>query len=354
MKKILATLLALTTLTPLSAQPQPVAMQAGRTQEGVLYFLPKTVLHFHLLVEHSTYQPGEYARYAEKYLRRTDIGLEPTTSCRLTDVTMTQTGVRDTSKCYAVRLKGGKNEAAEVHLSDDGLLLSVNTSPTQATPRSTFRSAPRAAKADITQLLPSEVLAAGSTAKKAELTAQFIYELRERRQQLVTGEADDLPQDEQQLRLMLSEIDHQHDLLMTLFTGTTLRDTTEHELTLCPDREVSRQVLFRMSNRLGLVDADDLTGVPYYISITVPDRVEAQKYPLPDAKKEGGFYVNQPAMTEITLQREDQQLTTFRLPLAQFGFVTVRGGQLFKRYPGAQLRLHPATGGVDLLRANNE
>ena len=37
----------------------------------------------------------------------------------------------------------------------------------------------------------------------AEITAQQIQELQERRQQLATGEADEMPQDEQQLRLML-------------------------------------------------------------------------------------------------------------------------------------------------------
>lgn len=341
----------------LQAQPLPAPMKPGRTPEGVVYFLPKTVLHFHLLLEQQTFTPGEFARYAERYLHRTDIAQEPQSTYSISDITIRQSAVRDTSKCFNVRLKGGKSETAEIHLSDDGILLSVNAKPITADSSCPF-AVTQKQKAnnkqptdnDVYRYLPPEILTAGSAAKKAELTAQLIFELQERRQQLITGEAEDLPQDEQQLRYMVSEIDHQHQALMTLFTGSTRHDTTAHMLTLCPEHEMKREVLFRLSQRLGLVDKDDLAGIPYYITIEDPNHTDTLKYTIPDGKKEGGFYVNQPGTIRLTLQREDQPLSTHTLPMAQFGFVTLRGGLLFKRYP-TRLQLHPTTGAVEYLHA---
>lgn len=340
----------LLTISGLQAQPLPAPMKPGRTPEGVVYFLPKTVLNFHLLLEQQTFTPGEFARYAERYLHRTDIAQEPLTTYTISDITIRQSAVRDTSKCFNVRLKSGKSETAEVRLSEDGVLLAVNAEPLKTPAAPTFKPSPKPEPDDVHRYLPPEILTAGSTAKKAELTAQLIFELQERRQQLITGEADDLPQDEQQLRYMVSEIDRQHQALMTLFTGSTNRDTTAHMLTLCPEREMKREILFRLSQRLGLVDKDDLAGTPYYITIEDPNHTDTLKYTLPDGKKEGGFYVNQPGTVRLTLQREDQPLSTHTLPMAQFGFVTLRGGQLFKRYP-TRLQLHPTTGAVEYLHA---
>ena len=348
-------LFGLFALLPLSvwAQPEAMPMKLGPTPEGVVYFLPKTSLRFHLLVEKKTFTPGKYAKYAEKYMHLPDVQMEPQTTYNLAGLTISQAGIRDTSKCYSVKLKGGKCETAEVKLSDDGILLAVNAEPLAGKPRPRFQPAPQAAEPDIRRYIPSEILSAGSTAKQAELTAQLIYELQERRLQFITGEADDMPQDEQQLRLMIEETDRQRDMLMTLFTGNVRRDTTEYAVSLCPDGEVNRQVVFRLSQQRGLVDADDLSGIPFYMTIEDSNRTNMQKYALPDNKKEGGFYVNVPGYIRLTLYREDSLLSIFHLPMAQFGFVELRGGQLFRRYQ-THMRLNPVTGAVDYLHADTD
>ena len=41
----------------------------GVTSEGAVYYLPKTAIRIHLLIENQTYTPGQFARYAEHYLR---------------------------------------------------------------------------------------------------------------------------------------------------------------------------------------------------------------------------------------------------------------------------------------------
>ncbi len=328
----------------LSAQPEMTQLQPGQTPDGVVYYLPKTALRIHLLIEKQTYTHGQFARYAERYLHQKGVVQQEQISQRIVSCEVSSFGVRDTSKCYSVRLKG-KAETAEIRLSEQGTLLAVNDEPLAYsvptlyalnTPHSTLNT-PHS-----TSLLSSEALAAGSTAKMAEITAQQIQELQERRQQLATGEADEMPQDEQQLRLMLQQIDQKCSQLMTHFTGTVRRDSSEHVLTLCPDKEINHQVLFRISRRLGLVDKDDLSGIPYYIDLK---NLSPAEHPVPENKKQQGFYVNVPGMAQLTISQEDQTLAQFQVPLAQFGFTELRDGDLFRRYV-TSLQLHPATGAV--------
>ena len=328
----------------LSAQPEMTQLQPGQTPDGVVYFLPKTALRVHLLIEKQTYTPGQFARYAERYLHLSGVVQEEQISQRIVSCEVSSFGVRDTSKCYSVRLKG-KAETAEIRLSEQGTLLAVNDEPlSYSVPTlSTLNSKLSSLNTHpSTSLLSSEALAAGSTAKMAEITAQQIQELQERRQQLATGEADEMPQDEQQLRLMLQEIDQKCAQLMTHFTGTTRRDSSEHVLTFCPDKEINHQVLFRISRRLGLVDKDDLSGIPYYIDLK---NLSPAEHPAPDNKKQTGFYVNVPGMSQLTISQDDQTLAQFQVPLAQFGFTELRDGDLFRRFV-THLQLHPATGAV--------
>ena len=322
------------------AQPVATKMQPGSSADGLVYFLPKTVIRFYLLVEKKTYTPGEYAKYAEKYLQLKGVSQEEQVTHSIVGCELTTLGVRDTSKCYAVKLKG-KSQTADVRLSDDGVLLAVNAEPMMLKPRPPFVSG-KPEQTGIPQYRNSEVLVAGSISKRAELTVQQIHELQEQRRMLVTGEADEMPQDEQQLQLMLSHIDRECEQLMSLFTGSVRRDTVEQVITLCPEKEVEREVVFRLSKWLGLVDKDDLSGVPYYM--TIKDLHPVQ-YVTPENKKREGFYVNVPNTVQLTLFADDQQLAVFSVPLAQFGFVELRDGEPFKRYV-THLTLNPATGAV--------
>ena len=301
MKKLLFAAMLLCS-TVAMAQLQTSPMKPGRTADGIIYYLPKTAIELNLLIEKKTYTPGLFAKYGEKYLRLRGIGQEEEVTYSIVNYGLTQIGVK----------------------------------PVQPDPK---------------QYLNAEVLSAGSTAKMAELTVDQIIELQERRQALITGEAEDIPQDEQQLQLMIDEIDKQREILLTLFTGTTTRDTLEQMLVICPEKEVEREVIFRLSKKMGLVDKDDLSGIPYYMSIEDTHRTTFQKYDIDEKKKEGGFYVNVPALIKLTLHRDNHFIGTFPLYAAQFGFVELRSGSLFKRYV-THMTLNPTTGSVDKIHAD--
>ena len=137
------------TFLPLSVQAQAVStpMKAGRTAEGVVYFLPKTAIRFNLLIEKKTYIPGEYTKYAEKYLGMTGIEQEEQVTYSVASYNINQIGMRDTSKCYSVELKG-KSETADIKLSEDGVLLAINDEPAQLKLNPPFKAAPKVQAVD--------------------------------------------------------------------------------------------------------------------------------------------------------------------------------------------------------------
>lgn len=340
------------TLIPINAQTASSYYQPGVTTEGAIYFLPKTAITVTIQVEKSTYAPGDLCKYAERYLRIKDVSPNPSISYRITSIRQDAFAVADTTKGFAVKFDA-KTSATNVRLSDDGILLAINAEPQMLPASQPFVSAPRPSLVNPRQFMSEEILAAGSTAKMAELTAQDIYEIRESRNMLVRGQADNMPKDGEQLRLMLNQLDKQDQALTSLFTGTLSKDTTEYTFTVIPDQEIKRDVLFRFSQKLGLVDKDDLAGVPYYISIEDLKTVPAPEPidPKKKSKQVPGIYVNIPGRLRSTVSDVQKTITTSDFPAGQFGNTELLSGALFNKRYTTHLLLHPLSGAVEKLDA---
>lgn len=335
------------------AQPQLTEYKPGVTPEGAVYFLPKTAVRFTLLVEKTTYTPGDFCMYAQRFMRLKNVAQEPSTTYRIISIRQTPVAVADTTKAYAVKFDA-KTVAANVALADDGRLLAINAKPAAMEEETPFVAAKKPQRQNPRQLLNQEILSAGSTAKMAELTAQEIYDLRENRNLLIKGQADFMPKDGEQLRLMLRQLDMQDQALTSLFQGVTECDTTEHVLTICPTRPVERRLLFRLSQVNGLVDTDDLSGAPFYVSIddlkTIPPVNEEEAAKAKKKKTyEAGIYVNVPGRMRVTLFQGIDAISTHEHPAPQFGNVELLSGELFNKRYTTHLWLNPLTGAVQRL-----
>ena len=320
----------------------------GVTPEGAIYLLPKTGIRIAVQVEKTTYTPGELCKYAERYLRIKDVSPTPSVSYRITDIRQEAYAVADTSKHYAIEFNA-KTAATNVRLSDDGILLAINADPITIPATKPFVAAPHPASVNPRQYMNEETLAAGSTAKMAELIAQDIYEIRESRNLLVRGQADNMPKDGEQLRLMLNQLDKQDQAMTSLFIGTTEKDTTEHIITVIPDKMSDQQVLFRFSQKLGLLESDDFAGVPYYYKVedlkTVPP-VEVID-PKKKNKQAPGVYVNVPGKLRSTISDAKGVISTAEFPAGQFGNVELLSGALFNKRYTTRLWLNPLSGAVE-------
>lgn len=352
-------------LSPLTSSAQTVSSfyQPGVTAEGAVYFLPKTAVRVTVEVEKTTYTPGDLCQYAERYLRLRDVSPTPSVGYRITAIRQEPVAVADTTKRYAVKFDP-RTSATNIRLSDDGVLVGINTEVRgekqevrdYTQPKNnplTSHSSPLTSKLNPRQFMSEDALAAGSTSKMAELIAQDIYEIRDSRNQLVRGQADNMPKDGEQLRLMLNQLNLQDRALTSLFAGTTVSDTTRHTFLIVPDKPMARKVLFRFSQKLGLVDADDLAGVPYYINIddlsTVP--APAPVDPRKKLKPIDGIFVNIPGRLRATVSDGQQAIITSEFPAGQFGNVELLSGSLFNKRYTTRLWLNPLSGAIERLDA---
>ena len=76
-----------------------------------------------------------------------------------------------------------------------------------------------------------------------------------------------MPKDGAALKLMLDNLDEQEQAMMQMFAGTTDRIEKSFTIRIKPEADMKEKVAFRFSKKLGMLDADNLSGEPYYISI---------------------------------------------------------------------------------------
>jgi hypothetical protein len=314
--------------TPLGAQTKVTKKIAARSNDfGVTYFLPKTSLTIHVEVIKTTSKAGTYYRYAEKYLGIKNPVEEDKTYYQLGKVSLTNKGVPDTNNAYIVEFKAGTT-APYVYLTEEGLICTINAEyepPKEEAPAQEPPSTATAADNDAhTAVFFEELLMAGSTAKQAEVAAKQIYRIHESRLNILTGEADNLPPDGESMKVVIQELERQEKALTALFTGTYTKETSYYDIDITPYEDLEREVLFRFSDLLGMVDADDLSGAPVYLQLKAVERPAAPPVLDPkEAEKKDkmmkGIIYNVPgkATVEITINRKS--LYKGEILVAQFG-----------------------------------
>lgn len=363
MKKLLTAAMLIASGAMATAQTQVTEYRPGMTAEGVVYYLPKTTVKVAVKVEKTTYTPGEFCKYADKYLRLSNVREDSYNTYRLIDTKIWSYGEADKQKAFAVKVNA-KTAVCNLKLADDGRLLAVNAdAPAEKPLPQPFEAAKKEAPANPRSFLSQEILAAGSVTKMAELTASEIYDIRESRNSLTRGEADFMPKDGEQLRLMLSSLDQQDKALSSMFSGTVSKDTIEMVFTITPDKEINKKVLFRMSEKLGLLDKDDMAGAPYYLSVkdlqTLPkqqvldEKAQKAKEKAEQAAKEKGnvLYVNVPSKMLVTIAAGNNKVAEYETTAGQFGRVELLSGDLFNKRFTTHLTLNPQSGAVDKLTA---
>ena len=108
------------------AQTQVTEFNPGVSANGVNYALPLTELKMDVSAIKAVYTPGEFAKYADRYLHITGVALEPATTWNVKTLDIYQEGVPDTTKVFTVKLKD-KTVAPMVQLTKSGVLVAVNT-----------------------------------------------------------------------------------------------------------------------------------------------------------------------------------------------------------------------------------
>ena len=357
MKPIYATVILCALAATLQAEAQMTRrFTAGKDNEyGLVYTLPQTAFDVTLAADKRVETPGEFRLYSKKYLHIDPI-LEPSVRWTLSGAEVTPVAVPDADERWRVQFRNGSTPF--MTLTDAGFPLAVNdgeyfpetaTAPTlkavAATPTILETSAAREA-------VTEEMLRSNSTAKRAELAAARIYEIRQTRADILSGQADAMPSDGAAMQLVLDNLARQEAALTAMFTGTVSISTEIATFTVTPPPAdaAGRSVVARLSVLDGIVDADDLSGAPVYIDFS--DVVTAE---LPVNEKgvtktfpKDGLAYRIPGQATVTVSYDGRTLASLEMTeVAQYGVVFGLDPGMFtdKKAP-SYLLFNPLTGGV--------
>ena len=111
---------------PVAAQGTSTPYSPGITQDAVSYWLPKTKLTVTVTTRKSTFKPGEFSRYAERYLRMSNVRDKAEEVWEITAVEVSTSGVPDKEHLYTLTFPQ-KGNRPYFELTDQGILATVNT-----------------------------------------------------------------------------------------------------------------------------------------------------------------------------------------------------------------------------------
>lgn len=330
-------LLAFLTIGTNSVSAQStVKMSAVKSNNyGVAYSLPRTAITISVSYTKTNKKVGEFYQYAERYLNISNPITESGITYALNSVDATTKGVVDNDKTYLVEFRSN-TVSPFVTLTKEGLICSINDDYTFPKAESTTdTSVKKTPLPNPKSFLSEEILRAGSTAKQAELIAKQIYRLRESRNNILTGEADNMPPDGEAYKLVMSQLEEQEKALTAMFAGSEESEIMHKEITIIPDdKNIDNRIIFRFSSKLGIVEANDLSGAPVFLSLKNKEPREAQVL-TPKEEKEmekkfsSGIVYNIPGKAALQISYEGRNLVQKEVDVVQYGIQDVLVEKMF-------------------------
>ncbi len=352
-------LLAATLLLTASAIPAQTTQRftaSKATEYGLVYSLPLTAIDITIETEHTRRSPGEFYNYARRHLAINNAITTESTTAIVKSVTICTRGIANPDNRWMAQFKSGSTPF--MILTDQGTPLALNAETGAETeapelPEAVQRQ-PTILESDAARhAMTEDMIRSSSVSKRAELAAQRIFELRDIRSDLLSGQADNPPADGQAMQLVLQNLANQEEALTAMFAGTTSTWTDVKTLSITPDTtEVNNEILARVSPFDGIIDAENLAGAPIRVSIEILERGilpinekgEVKKFP------KGGVAYTIPGKARISISYEGRDIYSTDVSLAQLGCTFGLDPSLFtdKKAP-SQLLFDSTTGGILLL-----
>lgn len=292
---------------------------------GLEYSLPLARINVTVVARKSVLTPGEFRLYSKKYLNIDPI-LDSSTRWNVEKIIVTADGVPDESARYLVQFKNGS--VPFMMLDDNQAPLSVNyenvkapSAPELPAPTPLSQSILLSPAAD--QAMTQDMLLSSSTAMRAKLAADKIYELRQSRNDIISGNADQMPSDGEAMKLALSNLQTQEEALTAMFTGTTQTATAVRTYSLVPDATDLSTVIARLSVTDGPVDADNLSGMPLNLDIRITERGTMPRNDNGEEKSfpKNGLAYRIPGKASATVTFDGEVLASLEFDLPQAGIV---------------------------------
>ncbi len=322
------------------------------TENGIIYALPRTNLNFSLTTKRTDIYPGPYHEYAEKYLGIENVPNKETSIWKITDVVIKSYTDVDPEQYYVLEPSGKMNINFD-KLFDNGSILPVNNqiknhyenefyglndaengivfkdlSVSKFVGEEKITYFKRVQRDSLFAKVP--VTKTQSVYKsfedKAKEAASFIFTIREKRVELITGMADFYPEGES-LEIALKEMERLENEYLTLFVGKRFKTSYEVNFEFIPSNAELNQpyILFRFSEERGVLQANDLRGRPIIVELEKSENTKNLNFLVADQiNREGLEYKNRlfyriPELTLVEIFDGNKLLAKRKVNIEQYG-----------------------------------
>lgn len=323
MKKILLSVFCIIiSLTTIQAQFTSIPVsKREKTDEGIIYALPKTLLEIKVKTKTITGYPGKYYPYAERFLGLKNVYDKKTVTKEIESIIIKTKAIPDKNNTYIF-----KSKSSSIALTNNGIIKSVNHNEENSSdPNINANTSIKYEKDDsekydyVTKpysIYTREIEQSTSLVKSAELAANEIYSIRDTRNDLLNQNIEKGPADGESYKIILSELNRIEEYYMQLFTGVKKEKTDTK--TIYVDPKEGENLLFRFSEKFGIVDNNDLSGSPIYINIKIINTPTNYFNNSPD--KDVSLYYKMPVKATIELY-DNYQKALYKniISISQFG-----------------------------------
>lgn len=328
--------------------------QTNISESGIIYALPRTNLRFAIEASRTDVIPGPYYEYAEKYLGIENAPKEETTVWQISNIGVNSYNDIDPEQYYFAEPSGKMNFDINTLIQsgnimpinktienifsndfygvnkDEHEIVFTNLSTTKFVGKEKITYYKRVQRDSLFAKVP--VTQTKSVYKsfedKAEEAASFIFQIREKRFELITGMADFYPEGKS-LELALKELNNMENNYLELFLGKKITSNYSACFEFTPsETELSQPyVIFRFNENKGILPPNDLSGRPIIVELEKKDQLNNFSFLISDQINRTGteykdkFYIRIPDLVNVKVFDGNTLLAKRKVNIEQYGVV---------------------------------
>jgi len=348
---VLATILSYGCITEEQATTTvtPVDSTSKFTAGNLIYGLPRTQLYFDIQLIRRTTIPGPYHSYGENLLGIASIPNEKIKEWSIDDIRVKKHEEIDYDHLYEIQPEG-EFSISKNNLTRKGWILPL-TNELKSLPdndfypqivhpkgivykdlsvrkfvgeetRTKYKNVWKDSLYAKVPVKETEIVKR-SKKEKAREAANFIFMIREKRFELLSGMSDFYPEGKA-LETAVGELNRLEDSYLSLFTGKTFTDTINYTLFVNPKIEDTEKanIFFRFSKTDGILDTDKNDGVPVWLEYEILEKGGLLKNYFRstiESEESDNFFYRFPVHSAVKLKYGDELISKKYMDIFQFG-----------------------------------
>jgi hypothetical protein len=311
---------------------------------SVVYALPKTIIEISIEVLKDRYIPGPYVRYAEEQLSINNVSPREDVSYRLGKISMKPMIEADYEYMYSLQV-GEKStiDASFLALSSEGLIFALNEpkesmvdyvssipknyqiypdrlpSSPLSTQKEFMMERIKTDSGFISIPFQQSIIEKKDIQSRAEEAAKFLFSLRQRRFELVTGDVEHAFSGSS-LKDALDEISRLEKEYLSLFLGKHFVESRIYKFYITPEKALDNKSypVFYFSEADGALTDATRTSIPFTLNVTPSGKinfVEGVKTRI----KVANIYYRVPEIADVKLLQGAKEVCSGRMQIYQLG-----------------------------------